>query len=115
MEVVGSRELEFFPGVARGSAFSGFVYASEEGTVAAELTVNKTSFASAGVSLPEVFRTYFNGGSVFVDAEKMANRGVEVLATYSDKLDVDPGQGAAAVIYRKVGEGHVVLTGPHPE
>jgi glutamine amidotransferase-like uncharacterized protein len=30
-------------------------------------------------------------------------------------LHVDAGEGAAAVVYRKIGEGHVVLTGPHPE
>lgn len=37
MEIAGDRELEFFPGVCRGSAFPGFVYKSEVGTHAAKL------------------------------------------------------------------------------
>jgi biotin--protein ligase len=30
-------------------------------------------------------------------------------------LHVDSGASKAAVVYRKIGEGHAVLTGPHPE
>lgn len=116
MEVTGSRELEFFPGTCRGSAFTGFVYSSEQGTRAAVLKINKTHLASVHVAnVPDSFRAYTNGGSVFVDAEKYRDRGIEVLATYVDTLDVDPGMGSAAVVYRKLGEGHIVLTGPHPE
>ncbi len=37
LEVVGERELAFFPGVARGSAFPGFQYETEAGAVAAAL------------------------------------------------------------------------------
>jgi biotin--protein ligase len=40
---------------------------------------------------------------------------VQVLASYTERLHVDSGEGTAAVVYRKVGEGSVVLTGPHPE
>ena len=116
LEVTGPRELEFFPGACRGSAFKGFVYNSEEGTRATELKISKTHLTSPDVtSLPDSFHAYANGGSVFVDAEKYTDRGVEILAAYADALDVDPGRGSAAVIYRKIGEGHVVLTGPHPE
>ncbi|KAF2135908.1 uncharacterized protein K452DRAFT_157479 [Aplosporella prunicola CBS 121167] len=114
MEVVGDRELAFFPGVCRGLAFPGFVYHSEQGALAAELRVNKDALAAGG-AVPESFRSYYNGGGVFVDAEKLAHRGVEVLASYTGKLHVDAGAGAAAVVYRKVGEGSVILTGPHPE
>lgn len=117
MEVIGTRELEFFPGTARGAAFTGFVYNSEAGTRAAAMRVNRTAFKdiSRESTLPEVFKVYANGGSVFVDASKFANRGVEVLASYNDQLDIYSGEGAAAVVYRKIGEGSVVLTGPHPE
>ncbi|KAI9888891.1 MAG: biotin holocarboxylase synthetase [Vezdaea aestivalis] len=113
LEVIGSRELALFPGVCRGCAFSGFVYHSEAGTRAAKVRVNKASF-SAG-SMPEVFRVYYNGGGVFVDAEKMEENGVEVLASYTEPLSVDGGKGAAAVVYCKVGDGGAILTGPHPE
>lgn len=114
LEVVGPRELELFPGTCRGSAFKGFQYDSEIGARAAELRVNKSAFPSSGV-LPESFKTYFNGGAVFVDAPKYADRGVEVLADYSEELDVDSGTGSAAVVFCKLGEGNAILTGPHPE
>jgi biotin--protein ligase len=115
MEVVGDRELALFPGTCRGLAFPGFVYHSESGARAAELKVNKEAFAITGGNLPETVRSYFNGGGVFVDAEKFKNRGVEILASYTEPLNVDSGEGTAAVVYRKIGEGHILLTGPHPE
>lgn len=113
LEVVGNRELAFFPGTCRGSAFPGFVYHSEEGTRAVELLVEKTTLAEG--SVPDVFRSYYNGGGVFVDAPKYKDQGVEILASYSEPLSVDAGEGTAAVVYCKVGEGAAVLTGPHPE
>ncbi|KZF22765.1 class II aaRS and biotin synthetase [Xylona heveae TC161] len=113
MEVIGSRELGLFPGICRGCAFSGFVYHSEAGARAAELKVEKGAFSEE--ELPDSFRTYYNGGGVFVDAPNLKNQGVEILASYTEKLHVDPGEGAAAVVYCKVGEGAAVLTGPHPE
>ena len=111
MEVIGPRELSFFPGTCRGCAFKGFVYHSEAGAKAVELKVEKGAFGS-GV-IPQSFRTYYNGGGIFVDAEKYSSRGVEILAKYADPLDVEG--GSAAVVYCKVGEGGVLLTGPHPE
>lgn len=115
MEVVGNRELGFFPGTCRGLAFPGFVYQSEAGARAAQLKVHKDAFAASGGTLPETVRNYFNGGGVFVDAENYKERGVEILASYTEQLNVDSGIGAAAIIYRKVGDGHIVLTGVHPE
>jgi biotin--protein ligase len=116
MEVIGSRELAFFPGVCRGCAFKGFQYASEAGARAAELKVENECFTSG--NLPTSFRCYYNGGGVFVDAAKLKNRDVEVLANYVELIDVDggvDGLGAAAVVYCKVGDGGAILTGPHPE
>ncbi|KAL6238654.1 hypothetical protein BDW75DRAFT_200630, partial [Aspergillus navahoensis] len=113
MEVIGERELAFYPGICRGGAFKGFVYHSEAGARAAELTVSKEAL-SAGV-VPTSFRSYYNGGGVFVDAPSYANKGVEVLASYAERLNVNPGSGAAAVVYCPVGDGAAILTGPHPE
>jgi biotin--protein ligase len=113
LEVVGSRELAFFPGTCRGGAFKGFKYHSEVGAKAVEMTVSKEAFKS-GLT-PQSFRSYYNGGGVFVDASKFTSKGVEALATYADPLDVDGGQDSAAVVYCKVGEGGVLLTGIHPE
>lgn len=111
LEVVGSRELAFFPGTCRGGAFKGFMYHSEAGAKAVGLQVAKEAFGNGVV--PATFRCYYNGGGVFADAEKFKDRGVEVLARYSDPLDVSGGE--AAVIYRKIGMGGALLTGPHPE
>lgn len=114
MEVVGNRELAFYPGTCRGGAFKGFKYASEKGARAVRIDVNKDAFAGSGV-VPETFRSYYNGGGVFVDASKLREKGVEVLATFGDQLDVDGGDGQAALVFCSVGNGRVILTGPHPE
>ncbi|KAK4172420.1 biotin-protein ligase [Triangularia setosa] len=116
MEVVGSRELAFFPGTCRGGAFKGFEYHSERGARAANVRVSKAAFAGAE-ELPDVFKCYYNGGGVFVDAEKLAalSDRVQILAEYDEDLDVESGAAKAALVYCKVGEGAAILTGPHPE
>ena len=106
-EVVGPRELAFFPGACRGLAFPGFEYGSEVGARAAALRVDGPA--------PDRFRCYYNGGGAFVDADAFADKGVEILARYEDDLAVDAGDAKAAVIYCRVGDGHVVLTATHPE
>lgn len=115
MEVVGDRELAFFPGTCRGLAFPGFVYASEAGARAVDLVVDKAGFGSGLWATEGRFRSYYNGGGVFVDAAKLRDKGIEVLATYGEELAVDGGEGPAAVVSCKVGEGRAVLTSPHPE
>jgi biotin--protein ligase len=115
MEVVGDRELAFYPGVKRGLAYNGFKYQSEEGARAAVMKMEKGAFENEEGLAEESFSVYCNGGGVFVDAPLYKSRGVEILASYTDKLDVDSGQGAAAVVYCKVGDGSALLTGPHPE
>ncbi|QIW95722.1 hypothetical protein AMS68_001240 [Peltaster fructicola] len=112
MEVLGDRELAFFPGTCRGLAFPGFQYHSEAGTRAAQLAVHQENFSGAVV---QGLRSYYNGGGVFVDAGAYADRGVEVLASYTEIVAVDTGVDKAAVVYCKVGEGAAILTGPHPE
>ena len=113
LEINGPRELSFFPGTCRGCAFKGFVYHSEAGAKAAELKVEKAAFMNRPV--PETFSSYYNGGGVFVDAGKYADQGVETLATYAHPLDCEGGVGPAAILYCKVGDGGVLLTGTHPE
>jgi biotin--protein ligase len=116
MEVIGKRELAFFPGTCRGCAFKGFIYSSEAGARAADVKVEVGHLPSDG--LPNSFKCYYNGGGLFVDASKYKDQGIEVLATYSDPVDVDAGNsqaGPAAVVFCKVGDGKVVLTGTHPE
>lgn len=118
LEVVGKRELAFFPGVCRGGAFGGFEYNSEAGARAAVLTVGEEALSIDGEApaLPDEFRCYVNGGGVFVDADRMSDQGVEVLATYGEPLAVHGGErGSAAVVCCRVGKGLAILTGPHIE
>lgn len=112
LEVVGRRELDFFPGTCRGGAFKGFQYQSEKGARAVRLAVAKDAFKQS--CAPEV-TSYYNGGGIFVDAESLKDQGVDVLATYSGDTDVEGGDGRAAVVFCKVGQGKVLLSGPHPE
>jgi biotin---protein ligase len=113
LEVIGDRELGFYPGTVRGCAFPGFVYHSERGAKAVTLDVDKHNL-SAGTT-PNAFKSYYNGGGVFVDAPKLRDQGVEVLASYAEPIAVDAGEGSAAIVYCKVGQGAAMLTGPHPE
>ncbi|KAI0014873.1 class II aaRS and biotin synthetase [Xylariomycetidae sp. FL0641] len=113
LEVVGPRELAFFPGTCRGGAFKGFQYNSEKGARAIRVQVKKDAFKGAG-TVPEVFTSYYNGGGTFVSSEEPSDN-VEVVASYADELDVDGGSEKSAVVYCKIGEGAALLTGPHPE
>lgn len=112
LEVIGSRELGFFPGTCRGGAFKGFEYHSEKGARAAVLKVTKGAFKD---SIPEKFTSYYNGGGVYVDVDKVTGRKVEVLASYDEDLDVDGGDGKAALVLCHIGDGKALLSGPHPE
>lgn len=107
LEVSGSRELGFFPGTCRGGAFNGFLYDSHRGARAALLNINTNALPETSLQI----LNYYNGGGVFVDAEKLA--GVEVLAEYAEALDVSGGKAAA--VFRRIGSGAVILTGTHPE
>jgi biotin---protein ligase len=114
MEVMGDRELGFFPGTCRGLAFNGFRYQSEDGAKAAKLAVNTGALKDSS-NVSESCISYYNGGGVFVGADKMKDQDVEVLAHFVDKLDLSPDDGTAAVVLCKVGKGSALLTAPHPE
>lgn len=108
MEVSGSRELGFFPGTAKGCAYKGFVYESHQGARATRLAINSQALPKC----PTETFNYYNGGCVFLNASKYDN--VEVLALYTEPLDIDD-DDKAAVIYCKFGKGSALLTGSHPE
>lgn len=110
-EVSGRRELQFFPGIARGPAYAGFRYNKEDGAKTVRLKVY-------GKEQTEAY-SYYNGGSLFVDAHGYDN--VEVLAEYSEQVDVPSSDndssrenGCAAVLCA-VGSGKALLCGAHPE
>lgn len=125
MEVSGSRELKFFPGTARGAVFKGFQYENQTGARAANVRVFKQSLGITETSISDTFKSYSNGGCLFVDAEKYKDKGIEVLARYTDDLAVEGSDEAdksiidakepVAAVYCKVGNGSAILTGIHPE
>ena len=95
LEVIGERELAFFPGRAVGPAYGNgeFSYLSQSGARIAKVKWEE------GMS-----DTYFNGGCYFEDAHHHA----EVLATYEDlKLP--------AIVSCAVGKGRAILSGVHLE
>lgn len=128
IEVVGDRELGFYPGRARGSLYPGFDYESERGAVAAHIRFSRKRSTS---TLPGSFshnavsqnswnecKDYFNGGPGFVSQQSESLLGtnckeipadVEILASYRDH------GGAAAAVACRVGLGTAVLCSTHPE
>ena len=97
-EILGERELGFFPGQAIGPAYGNeFRYDSEVGARAAPIIWEE------GIS-----NIYFNGGCLFERAKEYPF--TEVIARFSDL----PGE-PAAVVYCKKGAGAALLSGVHPE
>ncbi len=100
LEVVATRELAFFPGIASGPAYGAgqFRYETEEGSKIALLTLPHDQTSTA----------YFNGGCTFLDATSHPN--INILARYQD-LPQQP----AAIIECLIGKGSAILSGVHPE
>ncbi|ORY94472.1 biotin-protein ligase [Syncephalastrum racemosum] len=103
LQVLGPRELAFYPGLSRGTIYPGFVYDSEKGACAA--LVETTS----GQTLP----MYYNGGGYFAHAEQYQD--VKVLARYAEPGICEDEAKPAAAVECKVGQGTAVLIATHPE
>ncbi|KAK6347718.1 biotin holocarboxylase synthetase [Orbilia javanica] len=112
LEVTGARELGFFPGLCRGAAFKGFKYNSEAGARLCQLDATRML---SDMGAPDSFKSYYNGGGVFIDANGLKDRGVDVLARYRDKLDIGQEGGNAAAVGCHIGAGYAILIGAHPE
>lgn len=106
LEILGERELGFFPGLAKGPAMGSgiFEYESNRGAQAALISwlPEKTKKFSFDASI------YYHGGCFFDRPEK--HKGVEVLSRF-EELEDRP----AAIIQCKVGCGLAILSGVHPE
>ncbi|KAJ9474009.1 Biotin--protein ligase [Pseudozyma hubeiensis] len=126
MEVDGERPfLRFFPGTCQGTVYPGFVYESDKG--ARIVDVERTDARGE----KDQWRCHYNGGGAFMDADRFADQGVEVLARYARiqpdelRLEIDlngPAKagrpnygGQAAVVLSSVGLGKALLFGTHPE
>lgn len=99
LEVLGSRELCFFPGRAVGPAYGKglFSYDSQCGAKAALIRWKEG-----------LVKIYYNGGCFFENAEKYSH--VEVIARFED-LKNQP----AAIIACQIGKGQALLSGVHFE
>ena len=139
IEVLGDRELAFYPGIASGSIYSGFNYQSEKGAIAAPIKFKSRISVGPGSSSSstdnsvvwEECKDYLNGGPGFLEVSldtinSNGNGGalrgsyltkessyipenIEILATFTDHND------AAAAIACHVGLGRAVLCSTHPE
>ena len=139
IEVVGPRELNFYPGVARGPVFPGFRYDSNAGAQLCSISFSRyTGLFKKLTELPSL-PVFYNGGCYFSEDRKVSEKtggdlvtNVEVLATYdtpsvehgSDdaQLDVQLPDGPApypdapaAIVSMDYGRGRVVLSGVHIE
>lgn len=100
IEVIGERELGFFPSFAKGPVFKPYDYNSSQGACSVLID-------PVGASL-KPFHVYYNGGCFFEKAEFFPE--VKILGRYHDLP-----QKPAAVISCEVGEGIAFLSGVHME
>lgn len=116
MQVIGKRELAFFPGLSRGTMFPGFIYNSERGARATKLSIERGKLMNLYAdndSVPSEINTYYNGGGYFVHAEQYDN--VDVLARYTEQGLSPDEEHPAAVVHCHVGKGNALLVATHPE
>ena len=104
--VVGKRDLSFFPGTAIGSAFSNFVYNSEQGASAQHVRVLDK------IAPVKDTKLYHNGGCYF-DGKDVGPE-TTVLAEYA-QTTFDGVRSAPAILECKVGHGKALLSGVHIE
>lgn len=123
MEVVGPRELAFFPGIGRGPVFPGYDYKSNRGARAASVTLEPAGEKIVQETYPTpisptIFPLYYNGGCNFVPFDDHPSTQFEVLATYTGKnagSTVSGSENLSAIVSCKCGKGKAVLTGVHFE
>lgn len=111
LEVIGERELKFFPGLVSGPTYAGFDHRDLNllaGTRAAKLYWQLDQPFPANKELI----IFYNGGGSFIDAEKYPN--VKILARYSPEIAGDL-EYPAAIVECSIGQGRVILSSPHFE
>lgn len=139
LEVVGHRELMFFPGTAQGPTYPGFQYDSNAGARAASIRLSQQGCRMIGqdgsttvaTELTEPFFVYYNGGCHFIPENLFeqnlpkpqkvckptysdpSGNTFKVLATYNTvgRNVSEP----AAILSCCFGQGKVILSGVHFE
>jgi len=98
LEVLGERELSFFPGKCIGPILAPYDYQSNRGARAAKI---ESPFLESST-----FFTYYNGGGFFLTPEEYQN--VEVIGIYGDLKK-------PAILKIDYGKGKVILSAIHFE
>lgn len=111
LEVVGERELAFFPGLCRGTTFPGFEYETEAGARETTLALRREAWRDHWSQSPDACDVWYNGGGSFVlEPGAPVPQGVKVLAEYEE---TEPRQVAGVLC--SVGKGQALLWAVHPE
>ncbi|KAG2220121.1 hypothetical protein INT45_006149 [Circinella minor] len=116
MQVCGKRELEFFPGLCRGTVYPGFVYESEQGARSAAVRLaneHLQAYYPSDSLVPKSIDMYYNGGGYFAHADQYPN--VQVLGRFVDAGICKDEDYPAAAVHCSVGHGSAVLISTHPE
>jgi len=104
LEVIGERELSFFPGCAYGPAL-GLGQFSPKNSQGARFT----SLALSSSNFPIInANAYYHGGCTFLQATSFP--GVRILAEYKELQGNSP-----AIVLCNAGNGKALLSGIHPE
>lgn len=98
IEVTGTRELAFFPGIVRGPILADYCYDSFEGVRAAKIH---------RLDNGDEINIYYNGGGYFFEAHK--DKDISVIANYHLGADYP------AIIKCKYGKGIAILSAVHIE
>ncbi|ORY24373.1 biotin-protein ligase [Naematelia encephala] len=107
MEVVGKRDLAFFPGACKGPTFPGFAYAAESGSRAVSLVLSSPPSSSAR----SIDHLYYNGGGHFILPQPLPPS-VQVLAEYVGENGAEP---KIAAVLTSNGKGKTALCSVHFE
>lgn len=110
LEVIGDRQLRFFPGVCRGTVFPGFAYDSEAGAREVSVELERTHFRDHWQQSPETVDVWYNGGGAFELDSSRDLSNVDVLGRYGGLQDKP-----VAGVKTRVGKGVAVLWAVHPE
>jgi biotin--protein ligase len=101
LEVIGMRELQFFPGSAIGPVLAPYDYYSNSGMRAANISITMRDYTGYA-------HLFFNGGPYFQDAQTFTN--VSVVGWYQTEEENLP-----AILDISYGNGRAVLSGVHFE
>lgn len=84
LEICRNNQLEFFPGIARGTVYPGFEYNANGGATAANILLGDLLSSQLMVNC---CRLYYNGGCEFIPASQSSIDlyQVQVLARYKDR------------------------------